>query len=213
MQIQSGKLYENKTWDYLYPCLKIYGNQLKVYLNSFYKLGVGLRDYNVDIDEGNCIYILLDTKIYSAQQTLQSYRENLSRFLDWVRFQPYYVVDYVFEEFDNGEKHMLVLRLPGTYARAYSRFNKGKYSEMYTSKDINELFPLITNSNKELEVRVNTKLKKVKDILSKNSNYLETFRKQLNEEFGTNLSLSDIKNHELDLPPKVEEETFNFKIE
>ena len=211
MQIQSGKLYENKTWKYLCPCLKIYGNQLKIHLNSFYKLGVGLKDYNIDIEESNCIYILIDTKIHSAQQSLQSYRENLSKFLDWIRFQPYYVIDYVFEGFDNGEKHMLVLKLPETYNKAYSRFYKGRYSEMYSLKEINELFPLIVNSNKELEVRVNTKIKKIKDILNKNTNYLETFREQVNKEFGTNLSLSDIRNHELDLPPSQNEEIFNYK--
>ena len=51
MQIQSGKLYENRTWKYLYPCLKVYGSTLKTYLNIFFKLAVGLGDHNIDIDE------------------------------------------------------------------------------------------------------------------------------------------------------------------
>lgn len=212
MQVQSGKLYENKTWNYLYPCLKVYGNQLRTFLNSFYKLGVGLKDYNIDIDEGNCIYILLDTKIYSsASQSLQAYRENLSKFLEWVRFQPYYVIDYVFEGFDKGEKHMLVLRLPGSYQRSYNHFLKGRYSKMYTPKEIKELFPTITNSNKDLETRMNTKTSKLRSILSKSAGYIDTFREILNNEFNTNLSREDIKNHELDFPPQIEEETFNYK--
>ena len=213
MQIQSGKLYENKTWKYLYPCLRVYGNQLKTYLNNFYKLGVGLKDYNIDIEEDNCIYILLDTKIHLGQQSLQTYRENLSVFLDWVRFQPYYVIDYVFDGFDSGEKHMLVLKLPTIYNKTYNKFIKGKYSEMYTPKDIENIFPLVTNSNKELEIKINSKLKEVKNILYRNSDQLENFRNQLNKEFGTNLSISDIRNHELDFPPIQEEETFNYKKE
>ena len=211
MQIQSGKLYENRTWKYLYPCLKVYGSTLKTYLNSFFKLAVGLGDHNIDINEDNCIYILIDTNIHSPQQSLQTYREYLSKFLDWVRFQPYYVTDYIFEGFDRGEKHMLVLRLPDIYKESYIKFKQGKYSEMYSSKDIDNLYPLIVNSNKNIEIKVNNNITNIKNVLTKNSNYLELFRKQINDEFGTNLSLNDLKDHELDLPPSQNEEIFNYK--
>ena len=211
MQIQSGKLYENRTWKYLYPCLKVYGGTLKTYLNSFFKLAVGLGDHNIDINEDNCIYILIDTNIHSPQQSLQTYREYLSKFLDWVRFQPYYVTDYIFEGFDRGEKHMLVLRLPDTYKESYTKFKQGKYSEMYSSKDIDNLYPLIVNSNKNIEIKVNNNITNIKNVLTKNSSHLELFRKQINDEFGTNLSLNDLKNHELDLPPSQNEEIFNYK--
>ena len=211
MQIQSGKLYENRTWKYIYPCLKVYGGTLKTYLNSFFKLAVGLSDYNIDINEDNCIYILIDTNIHSPQQSLQTYREYLSKFLDWVKFQPYYVTDYIFEGFDRGEKHMLVLRLPDTYKESYIKFKQGKYSEMYSSKDIDNLYPLIVNSNKNIEIKVNNNITNIKNVLTKNSNHLELFRKQINDEFGTNLSLNDLKDHELDLPPSQNEEIFNYK--
>ena len=46
MNIQSGKLYENRTWKYLYPCLNEHGDVLKKYLDSFFKLGVGVADFN-----------------------------------------------------------------------------------------------------------------------------------------------------------------------
>ena len=211
MQIQSGKLYENRTWKYLYPCLKVYGGTLKTYLNSFFKLAVGLGDHNIDINEDNCIYILIDTNIHSPQQSLQTYREYLSKFLDWVRFQPYYVTDYIFEGFDRGEKHMLVLRLPDTYKESYIKFKQGKYSEMYSSKDIDNLYSLIVNSNKNIEIKVNNNITNIKNVLTKNSSHLELFRKQINDEFGTNLSLNDLKDHELDLPPSQNEEIFNYK--
>lgn len=210
MQIQSGKLYENKTWNYLYPCLKSYGSTLMKHLNSFYKLGVGIKDHNIDIEEGNCIYILLNTNLSSPQISLINYRENFSKFLDWIRFQPYYVIDYVYDGLDKGEKHMLVLKIPDSYNKAYSRFLKGKYSEMYTSKEINELFPLSKLDNKDLENKINSRLQKVRNVLFRNSNYLETFRKQVNEEFGVNCSLNDLKDHELDFPPDLKEESFNY---
>ena len=56
MQIQSGKLYENRTWKYLYPCLKCYGPELMDFLSSFFKLGVGIGDFNIPT-EGNSIFI------------------------------------------------------------------------------------------------------------------------------------------------------------
>ena len=211
MQIQSGKLYENRTWKYLYPCLTVYGSALKTYLNSFFKLAIGLGDHNINIDENNCIYILIDTNIYSSQQSLQTYREYLARFLDWVKFQPYYVADYIFEGLDRGEKHMLVLRLPNIHKESYVKFKQGKYSEMYSSKNINNLYPLIVNSNKSIEIKVNNNITNIKNVLTKNSNHLELFRKQINDEFGTNLSLNDLKDHELDLPPSQNEEIFNYK--
>ena len=40
---------------------------------------------------------------------------------------------------------------------------------------------------------------------------IEEFLKQINDEFGTNLSLKDIRDHELDFPPLPEEEIFNYK--
>ena len=117
----------------------------------------------------------------------------------------------IFEGFDRGEKHMLVLRLPDIYKESYVTFKQGKYSEMYSSKDINNLYPLIINSNKNIEIKVNNNITNIKNVLTKNSNHLELFRKQINDEFGTNLSLNDLKDHELDLPPSQNEEIFNYK--
>ena len=210
MQIQSGKLYENKTWKYLYPCLKCYGSTLMGYLHSFYKLGVGVKDDNVEI-EGNCIYILIDTKVHLEGTPVDSYRQNLSKFLDWIRYQSFYVIDYIYEGLDTGEKHLLVLKLPEQYNKTYSRFLRGKYSEMYTKDEIAKYFGFVNLNNKDLEKKINEKLQVVRAILNKNTNHLPKFLEELNNEFGTNLSLEDVRNHELDFPPIQEEEIFNCK--
>ena len=82
---------------------------------------------------------------------------------------------------------------------------------MYSSKDIENLYLLITHLNKNIEIKVNNNITNIKNVLTKNSNHLELFRKQINDEFGTNLSLNDLKDHELDLPPSQNEEIFNYK--
>lgn len=213
MQIQSGKLYENRTWKYVYPCLKSYGGVLKGYLNSLYKMAVTLGDSNADFEEKHCIYILVDTNISTTQTSVGSYRENLSKFLDWVRFQPYYVIDYIFDGLETSEKHMIVLRIPDIYTKAVEKFKKGRYSEMYSSKEIRELFPYVSIDNKEIETRINTKTKQVRNVLTKNKEYLPIFQKQVNEEFGVKCSLKDLEDHELDFPPVLKEEIFNFEKE
>lgn len=210
MQIQSGKLYENRTWKYIYPCLKYYGTTLMGYLHSFYKLGVGVKDHNVEI-EGNCIYILIDTKVHLEGTPVDAYRQNLSKFLEWVKYQHFYVSDYVFEGLDINEKHIVVIRVPEEHNRTYARFLKGKYSEMYTKEEIAKYFAFVNINNKDLEKKINEKLQMVRATLNKNSNYLPKFLEELNNEFNTNLSLEEIRNHELDFPPVQEEEIFNYK--
>lgn len=213
MQIQSGKLYENRTWKYLYPCLRSYGSTLKSYLNTLYKLSVGIGDYNIDVEEQLCIYILIDTNIVTPQTSLVNYRENIASFLDWFRFQPFFVADYLFDSEEGKEKHMLVIKIPNSHIKTYQKFIKGKYSEMYSSKEILEYFPYISLDNKEIEVKINNKAKIIRSILNKKSDYLPVFQKQLNEEFGVNCSLNDLKDHELDFPPDLKEEIFNYKKE
>lgn len=212
MKLQSGKLYENRTWRYIYPCLRYYGPMLKGYLNTFYKLGTGIGDHNVE-SEGYCIYILIDTKVHSVNTPIDTYRENISKFLDWVRNEDYYVRDYVLEGLDTCEKHMVVLKIPEVFNKSYQKFCKGRYSEMYSESEINEYFQFVQLKNKEVETKLNEKLQVTRAILNKNPAYLPEFRASLNKEFSINLSLEELKYHELDFPPNLEEEIFNYKIQ
>ena len=134
MEIKSEKLYENRTWKYLYPCLKYYGSELSGYLTSFFKLGVGISDSNVSV-EGNCIFILIDTNLtlINNVETIK-YKANFSKFLDWLKYQHFYIRDYIYEDLGSGEKHMIVLKLPHRYDLSYMFFIKFKYSIMYTKK-------------------------------------------------------------------------------
>lgn len=213
MQIQSGKLYENRTWNYLYPCLKYYGNDLMDKLSSFFKLAVGVGDVN-RTEEGNCIYILVDTDLPLMSETQrEDYKRKFAKFLDWLSYKDYYVTDYVFEDIDKSDKHMVVLRLPKIYDITYVNFVKGNYSVMYSPKVINDYFKYINIQNKEVEVKRNQKLKEIRQVLTKDKNYVSTFVAKVNKDFATDVSTKHFMDAELDYPPKKEEEIFNYEVQ
>lgn len=211
MHIQNGKLYENKTWRYLYPCLKFYSTELINYLSTFFKLGVGISDYNVETED-NCIFILIDTDMRLKNKVeSDKYKLNFSKFLDWLKYQPYYVKDYIYSDFDSGEKHMIVLKIPQAHDTTFLSFIRGEYSKMYTKGQIANYFKNISiPTNKEAEKGVNNRLEKVRKILSKDSTYRDEFVEIVNKDFGTSVKSLYFTEAELDYPPKLEEETFNY---
>jgi len=209
MQIQSGKLYENRTWKYLYPCLKYYGEELTTKLSSFFKLGVGVNDYNRR-ESGGCIYILIDTNIALASDADRlDYKRKFDKFLDWISYKYYYVTDYVYDK----DKHMVVLKIPNDYQTSYLQFIKGNYSQMYPNRIINDYFKYINISNKEIEDRQNKKMRVIRSVLQKNKEYVSTFVGVVNKKYNTEVTVEDFKDAELDFPPNREEEIFNYKEE
>jgi len=209
MQIQSGKLYENRTWIYLYPSLKYYGDNLMNHLSSFIKLAVGIGDSNLKV-EGNCIFILVDTSIkLSSDLDRLNYQRNFSKFLDWVRYQYYYVTDYVYDNLDKSEKHMIVLKVPLQLDSSYVHFVKGEYSEMYNKEQLNKLFNVMNNvSNNPSIAKRNERVSYARKVLTKDKKYLPLFVDKVNKDFGTDITLSDYKDVELDYPINLEEEIF-----
>lgn len=215
MQIQSGKLYKNRTWRYLYPSLKIYGKELMTYLSQFLKISVGIGDSNVETKEP-CIFILIDTNMaFKTQAELDSYKNRFANFLNWLKYQSYYVTDYVYDGLDSGgEKHMIVLRLSYKHDLSYLSFIKGKYSEMYKKSDIYNYFKAINlPANKPAEVKLNKELEETRGILFKENKYISKFAKIVNDRFGTDNPDSDFIDAELDFPPELIEEVFNYKEE
>ena len=208
MQIQSGKLYENKTWKYLYPCLKHYGPELYQHLSGFFKIAVGVKDKNNPIKENEInIYILFDTNIIMINdRDISAYKAKFNTFLNWIKYQPFYTDDYIYE----GNLHMVVIKLPNKHKETYKKFVQGLYSEMYTEVERNEYFRFLNLTNKEKEKEMNDKISHTRGVLSKSSNLLLPFVSRINNEFNTHLSVEELKHIELDFPPKLQEEIFNY---
>lgn len=201
MQIQSGKLYKNRTWKYLYPCLKSYGSELTSRLSEFLKLAVGVKDYNVKIED-KAIFILFDTnlKIYS-QYELKKYKAKFSRFLEWLSYQEYFIKDYVFGD----NQHMVVLKIPKRHYNSYSNFILGNYSKMYNLSDRKTYFKSINKNTSR-----NTNMLETAKILNKDPIYLPTFLSKVNERFKTNVGKEHFLEAELDFPPDKKQEIFNY---
>jgi len=194
MDIQIGKLFINRTVKYLVPGLNFYGPTLKTKLNLVFKLAFGVHDSLIEgshLEGQKNIYILIDKLV----------RPDLfQNFMDWVKHQEYFVTDYAYDAImeAHSRKHMIVLAYPPTMGDSYEKFLLGKYSKMYTKKEITSFFA--EESKKE-----------VRQVIVKTVHAKTRFITLIKETFGTILEEQDFLTDywEYDLPPNEEEEFFN----
>lgn len=194
MQIQLGTLYVNKTSKYLLPCLKLYGDTFITKLNSVFNLAFGLHDGvldGTDFEPQKLIYILSD-KLHQPAK--------FQNFLNYVKHQNYYVMDYAFDDIETGRKHMLVIKFPESHYHSYDKFIEGKYSKMYTKEEIDKFF--IRESE-------------VKQVITRDSRMIPIFIERIKESFGktTEIFKEDLIENdvEYDFPPEQQKEFFNYK--
>jgi hypothetical protein len=194
MDIQLGRLYINRTVKYLVPGLNFYGPTLKTKLNLVFKLAFGIHDSLIEgshLEGQKNIFILVDKLV----------RPDLfQNFMDWVKHQEYFVTDYAYDAImeAHSRKHMIVLAYPPTMGDSYEKFLLGKYSKMYTKKEITSFFA--EESKKE-----------IRQVIVKTIHAKIRFIALIKETFGTILEEQDFLTDywEYDLPPNQEEEFFN----
>lgn len=192
MQIQLGTIYVNKTLKYLVPCLKLYGDTFVTKLNSVFNLAFGIHDCVLDGTEyegQKLIYILSDKLNQPAR---------FQNFLNYVKHQSYYVMDYAFDDMERGRQHMLVVKFPESHFEVYDKFIDGKYSKMYTQDEIATFF------NRESEAR---------DVITRASKMKPVLVEKIYNSFNTRITERDITIHgmEFDFPPEQQKEYFNYK--
>lgn len=183
----------NKTFKYLFPCLKHYGEELSKKINNVFKIAVGIGDIvteNSGLKYEKDIFLLVATKIKGVES--QSFID----LLEWIRDKPMYVDDYVYDNIQKSDYHMIVIRFPQEYYKVLPIFKIGKYSQMFDTETIEKFF------NKKTSI---------KKILIKDKEYKLVFVTRLNGKFGTSISPQDYSG-ELDLPPKDHKEIFNYHL-
>ena len=196
MKIVLGKIVENKTKMFLVPALKAYGSTFtSKFSNDMFKLSYGIHDTLLDgvFDGKHPIYVLCD-KAVNSQRCWKA--------IEYMKNHPAFLTDYTLVEPSNGRLQMIVLDFPQELHNAYEKFFEGKYSEMYTTEQLNNLFP-----NKESVAY---------KILTKDVSYMPVFIKKIEEMF--NVEIKDKKNYittELEFPfrmfKELEEcEIFNY---
>jgi hypothetical protein len=193
MVIKYREQYENKTSEYLSPCLKEgYSRIFEVKFKEMFVLAYGIGDKVIEenpnfiIGNKSPIFILIDT--FANKRKSED-------FIYWIRYQDYYIYDYIADM--EGRGHMIILDFPKKYKNAYDKFLEGKYSEMFTKEEILKLFK---EDSKEYKV------------LTKNKLLLPDFTNKLRKIFDLkNLSDRDLEDSELELPytMNLKEEIFN----
>ena len=177
---------KNRTFKYLVPALSHYGESFRTKLNIIRVLKIGIWDSLLEgshLEGGKYIFFQADIR----------FRPELAEtFINWCKNQPFYVTDYLYKE---GESHMIVILFPLELEDIYLKFLQGKYSKMYTKKEIEKFF-----IGREEE----------KQVLNRALEAKARFKRLIFETFGTILEEKDFKNEvfEYDLPPNKEEETF-----
>lgn len=200
MMLQNGKLYKNRTYKYLYPSIKYYGEELRLKLNTVSKMAIGVGDINIS-SAPPALYILLDTS-----NTTLMYQTKFSEFLEWIRTKYFYFTDYLFTE----NSHMIVIKIPSKFENIIDHFLLGEYSKLYPLKEINQYFCEVVCIDKKIEENRNKEILESKNILMKNINQREIFIKKVQQDFGLLVNREDFLNVEIDYPPKLKEEIFNL---
>jgi|SRR5688572_25815267 len=177
---------QNKTLRYLTPCLKKYGTTFEEMYASVFKIALGIGDMILVDQEKKYeqhLFMLIDTRLYPKQFT---------EFLFWIREQVFYEDDYVHGDIKKSPCHMIVIHIPEEFKQSYNKFIEGKYSEMFSDKDVTELFYKYPEQTK---------------VFKKDHNYRIRFVKELNKLYGTTIPAKEYDG-ELELPPDKKDEIF-----
>ena len=186
MKIKIGRVFKNRSLKYLLPLTKKYHDDMLVtMLNSVGILAVGIGDmiYDSCCFKNQHIFILIDNK---ANPTI------FNELIEYIMDKDYYENDYSYDNLLTGRMQMIIFKLPKD---TIDKFLQGKYSKLYYYEDARDF--IIDDSTF--------------NVLIKSKKQKPTFIKELEIEFGTTLTLEEIGDRELDIPPKKEEELFNYK--
>ena len=188
IKIEVGKVFMNKTIEYIAPIFNAFGNEFVDKFISVYKWAYGVGDNS--LDEGDNIQY--DKHIFVVFDTVAT--PTFRHFLDWVKSKPYYETDYAFGDVNRGRTHMIVFKLPEEFHGAIEKFKKGQYSKMFTAEQL----ALYIHDEKVLK------------ILTKEEGAVQKYVDDLNEEYDTAVEPSELKG-EIDAPIDLKNEIFNYK--
>jgi hypothetical protein len=186
MKIKIGRVYKNRTLKYILPLIKKYHDSLLItMLNSVGILAVGIGDmiYDSKLIKNQHVFVLIDNK---ANPSI------FNELIEYVMDKDYYEDDYPFDNLLTGRMQMVIFKLPKDIIK---EFLEGKYSKLYYYEDARD-FILDDNTF---------------NVLIKSKEHKATFIKELQVEFGTTLTMEELGDRELDIPPKKPEEFFNYR--
>ena len=148
------------------------------------------------------LFIVLDFSVYK-----KAYPKNIDKINEYIYrirdFNEYYD-DYPYGNFNESDSHVFVFKISDEFKDVIPKFIEGKYSEMYTKDQIDELF----DSN------VGEHENRIYQVLLKDPKCFVDFEEILKNEFNLDkdFKLKIEKDIELELPIKEDNEFINSKI-
>lgn len=194
MAIRKGVL-ENKTYLYLYPTLRDYGEEFLRFLRGLDLIEVKLKDVNVQT-KNHCFYLRYSVNTQGKKNMIQ-------KFLEYLQDKEYFIKEYIYD----NSSHIIVIQVPKGHNNAIIHFLKGEYSKMYSPQKLKKYF-YNTSSNPVVMER----FKRTRQVLRRDKKYVSVFVKKVNSQFETKVEEKYFKNAELDFPPSEKDETLNFKF-
>lgn len=196
MKIEIGKVYHNKTTKYLMPMIRQhYDDMLVTYLKSVGIMAVGIGDFLIQEKLNQHLFVLIDTKFNPKIFTSM---------IEYIYQHNYYERDYPFDDVLTGRMQMVVFKLKND---VIDTFMKGSYSELYSYEDACN----IIQNEETLDVIMKSHTYQAKFIEKIKDEYTAEDSGSTKAEPAITLTLDEIGDRELDLPPKKEEEIFNHK--
>ena len=202
MKIQIGQIflnednkpivYQNKTYRYLVPLMSSLGADFVNKYNSIYKHAIGIGDILYDDQDDlrkveQQMFLLIKTNVATKY---------FMEFLEWIKEQDYYRDDYIFDDIQKSDLHMIVIKMPVIIGNGFEEFKRGMYSKMYPASYLDRFF-------KDFKIPM--------QVLKQDHDYKVEFVKEINDTYETDITPDEYEG-ELDYKPKDEEEYFNHHL-
>lgn len=210
INIIPGKIFINRSYKYLSPCMKLYGEEFITKMRLLCGLAIAIQDFGYNttpesrIFENNIYYVIDTNGEYTFGKHINVEKSKIDFFMviSWLRQQDFYVRDYPLDSGKSGSQHIIVLKLP---LDLIGKFINGDYANLYDKHTLDLIVP------KTVKVIRTEELNPVYAVLSKDDSYLPTYLKQLNDEYNTRLTVDDIKHHtQFDIPPLPKNEIIRW---
>lgn len=126
--IEEGKsCLVNRTMMYLYPSMEFYGEEFIQRVKDLGFFFVGL-----DQQEEECLNLLFFVKNCKNKKVLE--------LLEWFKSHFAFKEEYIYGDLVFDWFHVITIRLPRKYWKSKTLFLEGKYSKMYNSTEVNNIF-------------------------------------------------------------------------
>ena len=142
MILKNNKVFINNTHRFLFPILRMYGEEFASKIARLYKLGTFIDDIeNPRDDNDDYLHIVVDVKI-----TRKNYGDFLDECVAWMKAKGYLEKCYVLSYDSN--KIVLMIRIPEKYQGCIGQFVQGDV-DLFSEQDVNKCFQARNKVNED----------------------------------------------------------------